>query len=121
MPGQPALLIHTKNNVYHLLFGPGQAPFPDGITLAGDGSVSLLRNRDALALAGGTWTSVSAASGERARISLNKTGSAEWDWSQGTDRLGRAAPIQYDTYGGVDHPRDCGDIVAAIEGRLSPE
>jgi len=121
VPGQPALLIHTKNNVYHLLFGPGQAPFPDGITLAGDGSVSLLRNRDALALAGGTWTSVSAANGESARISLNKTGSAEWDWSQGSDRLGRAAPIQYDTFGGVDHPRDCGDIVAAIEGRLSPE
>ncbi|MFA6241932.1 MAG: heparinase II/III family protein [Candidatus Hydrogenedentales bacterium] len=118
VPGQSALLVQTKANMYHILFGPGKAQFPDDITLEGDGAVSLLRNRGAIAFAGGTWAEASTPASGSKKISLNQPGSAELDWSRGSDQSVKACLIHYDTFGGADHPRDNGAHVFQIEGDL---
>ena len=100
VPGQAALIVKTRTNSYHILFGSGQAQFPDGVLLSGDGAVSLLRNLDAMAFAGGTWAEASAPDAGRLRISLGQPGGAELDWSSGVNQTNTACPVQYDTYGG---------------------
>ncbi|HOX36870.1 MAG TPA: heparinase II/III family protein [Candidatus Brocadiia bacterium] len=117
VPDHPALLIKAAANTYHVLFGPGKAEFPDGVVLSGDGSISLIRNAKAMAFARGTWAEV-AIGGKHLKAALSQNGSFELDWSNGIRQEKIVCPIQYDTYGGRDHPRGPAPKIIKLEGDL---
>lgn len=111
------LMLRTEANTYYLLFDGGTADFPDGVTLAADASLAVLRNRDAFAIAGGRHGRVSTNEGGIS-MSLSATGSAETDWSGETLVGEKMNCIQYDTHGGQDHRRPSSMIELTLRGNL---
>jgi len=117
VPGQNALVLKTRENTYRIKFGGDAVSFPDGLTLEGDGDVTLLRNRDALAFAGGTFAR-GAVGDAYFRLDLNAPGNAEISGSPAGPGIMKTCPIAYDTYGGSDHPRDVATLELKCEGNL---
>lgn len=111
VPGKKALLLQTRKNMYYIKFGDGAVSFPDGVTLDGDGAVTLLQNRDALAFTDGTYMYIDINDGRRIRRRLTAPGNLECDHScSPVFNEIITCPIEYDTYGGKDHPRDASKI-----------
>ncbi len=119
VPGKEALLLATRAHRYHVLLAPGAVEFPDGVTINSDASFGILRDRDAIAYAGGTELSVQCSEGN-ITARLNEKGNAWADWSGGTLTRAASPGIEYDTYCGEDHPRDTSAIVLSMEGSLPP-
>lgn len=117
VPGQNALTLKTRENTYHIKFGAGAISFRDGVTLDGDGDVTLLRNRDVVAFADGTFAHVSTGEAD-IRVSLSAPGNAEVTGSPAAPYEMKTCPIAYDTYGGADHPRDSAALELKCEGNL---
>ena len=115
--GENALILKTQGNIYYFKVGEGTVTFPDGVVLEGDANVSLLRNRDVLSFAGGTCTSVTASGGSFS-MGLNAPGCAEITCFQGTYHETKAPLLQYDTYGGNNHPRNADTLDLHKEGTL---
>lgn len=115
--GEQALVVKTRKHTYCIQFGGGTTMFADALEIASDGAVALVRDREAAAFAGGTFIGVTAPEG-RMRISLNNAGGAEADWSTGIVAADKVCPIQYDTYGGVDHRRNSAMHEVTFSGNL---
>jgi len=98
------LILKTKSNVYHVLLGPGEIAFPDGVTLKSDAEFSLVRNDDVCAFVSGTHLEMKTLQTE-AEVQLNEKGNA-WSGRAGPGDVASTPCIEYDTFGGVDHPRD---------------
>lgn len=113
--GQDALVLQTKSNTYNILLGPGTAQFPDGLTLASDAALSVLRNRDAMACAGGAHFDVTTPQGPIS-LRLSERANAWADWSHGATQSTATQCIHYDTCAGTDHPRDASSITITLEG-----
>jgi len=111
--GPRGLLLKTKSGTYHVKFGEGEVAFPDGTSLTGDAACSMVRNADAMAFSGGTTASF-ATPKETLSASLNGLGGAEADWSTDPAATTAVGPIQYDTWGGEDHPRDASSLTVAL-------
>ncbi len=114
LPGQDAVLLSTKGNTYHVLFGPGEAEFPDGLRMTGDAAFSVLRNEDACIMAGGTRLEFHSGDKTHALL-LSEAGNAWADWAQGETQRGVSSRIAYDTHGGEDHPRDASSLVLTVK------
>jgi len=111
------LLLKTKSNTYYVLTGPGTTQFPDGVTLAGDGCFSVLRNRDAIACVGGSRLDATTPEGTMSARS-SETASMWAEWPHGVLNSDKTRNIEYDTYAGEDHRRDSSAIAITIEGSL---
>ena len=98
------LMLKTKSNVYYVLLGSGEIAFPDGVTLKSDAEFSLVRNTDVFAFASGTHLEMKTSQTE-AEVHLNEKGNA-WTGGAGPGDVAYTPCIEYDTFGGVDHPRD---------------
>jgi len=112
-----ALYVKTRSSAYYVLFGKALVDFPGGVALKGDGAVSVLRNGDAVAYAGGTRLDVTTPEG-RQSVCLSERGSAEADWRQDHVHGDKVMPVHYDTYGGQDHRRPSGHLAITFEGDL---
>lgn len=117
VPGQSALFLETRENTYRIKFHGDTVQFPDGVTLDGDGDVTLLRNRDTLAFAGGTFARA-VVNDAPMRLDLNVPGNAEMTVGPAGPAEIKTCPIAYDTYGGGDHPRDTAALKLKCEGNL---
>lgn len=53
--GGDSLMVKTQSNVYYLLFGGDGAVFSDGTRVFSDGHIAVLRNRDAVFMAQGSY------------------------------------------------------------------
>jgi hypothetical protein len=115
--GGQGVVVKTKSNVYHLLFGPGRVSFADGVSLTSDGVFALLRNTNAVMLIHGTKLDVRAPEGTLS-VALGKLASLAAEFTQGTIRKEIAGDIQYDTFGGVDHLRPVPEVEVKIGGDL---
>ena len=111
------LVLKTKSHTYHLLFGPGCAHFPDGISLNGDASFTLLRDRDSLMLVHGTQLDVVSGKGSLS-VRLEELASLVAEYVNGSVRKTVSNDIQYDTYGGVNHLRPTPNIGVSVDGGL---
>jgi hypothetical protein len=115
--GGQGVVVKTKSNVYHLLFGQGRASFPDGVSLTSDGAFALLRNTNAVMLVHGTKLDVRTPEGTLS-VALEKPASLTVEFAQGTVRKEIAGDIQYDTFGGVDHFRSTPEPTVRVSGGL---
>ncbi len=115
--GAQGLLIKTKSHTYHLLFMPGRASFPDGVSLTSDAAFALLRDRDALMLVHGAELDVESAEGSLS-IRLDKPASLSAEFVNGSVKKEISGDIQYDTFGGVDHFRPVPEVKATVGGEL---
>ncbi len=98
------LMIRTRSNTYEILLAPGEAAFPHAVTLKSDAEFSLVRNADAFAFVSGTHLEMKTPETE-AEVHLNGKGNA-WSGEAGPGDVPYTPPIEYDTFNGVDHPRD---------------
>jgi Heparinase II/III-like protein len=122
-----ALTVKTASHTYHLAFGPGVAEYEDGTVLNTDAAFTLVRDSDAAVLmrdrepvlvVHATRLSVRhAADGLTVSLEEPATISANWDPDGFTVKV--AGDIQYDTYGGQDHPREAPSVEPSIGGSCS--
>lgn len=115
--GAQGLVIKTKSHNYHLLFTPGRASFPDGVSLTSDAAFALLRDRDALMLVHGTEFDVESAEGSLS-IRLDKPASLSAEFVNGSVKKEISGDIQYETFGGVDHFRPVPEVKTTVGGEL---
>lgn len=111
------LLLRTKSHTYHLLFTPGGAMFPDGVSLNSDAAFAVLRDRDAAMLVQGTQLDVKSAEGSLI-VRLDKPASLSAEFVNGAVKKTISGNIQYDTYGGVDHWRSAPEVKVTVTGDL---
>jgi len=109
--------IRTGTHTYHILFGTGEARWDDGVRLKSDSALLLLRDRNASVLIGGSTGQIETPEGNFDMISEIPLSVAA-DWSGEKLETFIAGDIQYDTYGGIDHPRPAPKVVPAITGSL---
>ena len=114
---ETSLAIETTDNRYWVLVGPGEAAFTDGTRLASDSAFSLVRNRDAVLLVNGTAALVETLEGNL-RVACEEPATVVAEYTDGEVRIDIAPVIQYDTYGGEDHPRPAPQATATWEGDL---
>jgi hypothetical protein len=112
-----SLRIQTTSHTYFVLSGAGESRFEDGVELISDAPLSVVRDNDALAMVCGTRLELRRKDKAlRVTVSAPATVSAEWNtegWHADTH-----APIQYDTYGGIDHPRTPPEVRVTLESDL---
>jgi len=132
-----ALCIKTRAATHYVLFGAGEAHFPDGLSLSSDAAFCTLRRTgtdtaessrtavcprfpsDALTFVAGTQVEVTAPEGT-VRISADAAATIEARCRDEQVTIETAPDIQYDTYGGVDHDRERPEIHVTISGDLWP-
>jgi hypothetical protein len=115
--------IQTASDVYYVLFGKGKAVFSDGVELESDGAFAALRDRDAAMLVGGKRLRAVCAEGDleliaEEPISVCAEKAAAAGKESPAEGILKSGPIQYDTYGGTDHPRPVPEVVVKIQGSL---
>lgn len=115
--GGPGVVVKTKSNVYHILFGQGRASFADGVSLTSDGVFALLRNTNAVMLVHATKLEMQTPEGTLS-VALDKPASLAAEFTQGTIKREIAGDIQYDTFGGTDHFRPVPEVVVKTGGDL---
>ena len=102
--------IQTASHVYYVLFGQGKAAFGDGVELESDGAFAVLRDRDAAMLVGGKRLRAVFAEGDLELIAeepisvCGQEKAAAAGKESPAEGILKSGPIQYDTYGGEDHP-----------------
>lgn len=111
------LRLKTKSHTYHLLFSPGRASFPDGVSLTSDAAFAVLRNRDAVMLVHGTKLEAQSGQGPLT-VRLDKPASLSAALVNGTVKQKVSGDIHYDTYGGGDHWRPVPEVKVTIDGEL---
>ena len=112
-----ALFLRTKSNTYYVLFGSGGVEFSDGVALKSNAAFSLVRQWDAVAFAGGTWTEVRSPDGHM-RVELDQKGNVAAECPDGTMVCDKTQPIHYDTFGGEDHRRPSAALAVTFAGNL---
>ena len=112
-----SLLLQTRSNTWHVLFGPGKTRFADGVSLDTDAAFALLRNRDAIFLVHGTRLDIESSAGTL-RASLDQPASLSAEYTDRTVTLETAGDIQYDTWGGRDHYRPAPPVKVSFTGTL---
>ena len=112
-------MLKTKSHTYHLIFGPGRTSFPDGVALAGDATFALIRDTNALMLVHGTLLDLETREGPLT-IRLDKPASLSAEFVNGGIKQEISGDIQYDTFGGVDHPRPVPEVKVTFTGNLWP-
>ena len=117
--GARGLMLKTKSHTYHLIFGPGRTSFPDGVALAGDATFALIRDTNALMLVHGTLVDLETREGPLT-IRLDKPASLSAEFVNGGIKQEISGDIQYDTFGGVDHPRPVPEVKVTFTGNLWP-
>ncbi len=115
--GGQSLLLKTKSNTWHMLFGPGKTRFDDGVRIETDGTFALFRNRDGVLLVHGTQLRVGSPEGDL-QINMNGTASVCAEFASYTVSLLTAGDIQYDTWGGSDHYRPAPKTLLTLGGSL---
>ena len=115
--------IQTASHVYYVLFGQGKAVFGDGVELESDGAFAVLRDRDAAMLVGGKRLRAVFAEGDleliaEEPISVCAEKAAAAGKESPAEGILKSGPIQYDTYGGEDHPRPVPKVAVMIRGSL---
>jgi hypothetical protein len=115
--GAEAVAIKTAANTYHVLCGPGQASFNDGVSIRSDAAFALLRNRDAVVCVGGTVFEAQTPEGTLT-VRCNPRVSLSAEWSAGTVTFEVSQDVQYETCGGRDLYRPAPDTVASFDGTL---
>jgi hypothetical protein len=113
------LVLKSKAHTYHLLFGPGRARFAGGVTLISDAAFTLLRDTDALMLVHGQSLEIESSKGPL-QIRLDEAASLVAEAAPGAIKQKLVGDIEYDTYGGVDHPRPVPIVRATLTGPLWP-
>lgn len=111
------LVLRSKSNTYHVLFGPGRVEFADGFTLSSDACFALVRNANAVMFIHGAAFALQSGAGDL-KIQLDKPASLAAELANGAIRQQISGDIQYDTYGGVDHPRPVPNVKVNFSGRL---
>jgi hypothetical protein len=87
------------------------------VTLTSDAAFTLLRDRDALMLVHGQSLQIECPKGPL-QIRLEEPASLVAEATAGTIKQKLAADIEYDTYGGVDHPRPAPKAKVILTGGL---
>jgi hypothetical protein len=113
------LLLKSKSHTYYLLFGPGRARFADGVALTSDAAFALWRNTDALMLVHARSLEIESPKGAL-QIRLDEAASLVAEATPNAIHQKLAGDIEYDTYGGIDHPRPAPKVTVAITGGLWP-
>jgi hypothetical protein len=113
------LALKSKTHTYHLLFGPGQARFSDGVTLTSDAAFALWRDTDALMLVHGKGMEIEFPKGPL-QVRLDEAASLVAEVTSGAISQKLAGDIEYDTYGGVDHHRPAPKVKVTLTGALWP-
>jgi hypothetical protein len=115
--GDHGAVLKTKSHTYHLLFGPGRTSFPDGVALTSDAAFALLRDRNALMIVHGTKLDVESGAGSL-KVRLDQPASLSAEFANGLVKKEISGDIQYDTFGGVDHPRPAPKVKVSVDGEL---
>ena len=115
--GADAVRIKTAANTYHILCGPGQASFADGISIRTDATFALLRNRDAVVGVGGTAVEIETPEG-RLAVRCDRRANVSAEWSAGTVVFETSGDIQYETRGGRDHYPPADRVGMHLSGSL---
>ena len=111
-----AVTVRTQAHTYHLAFGEGEARFEDGTSLVGDGSVTILRDRDAVAMVNGTSARVRA---ENGAVEIRSARRGNVCLAAGKRSCG--APVSITTVGGANtlYPLESEWQVSKAEGVFS--
>lgn len=118
-PGGRGLALKTQSNSYYLLFGKGHASFPDGTSLASDAAFTLIRGTNAMMLVHGSKVHYAAREGSLT-VELHKPASLSAELGDGVVKQQVSGDIQYDTFGGVNHPRPVPGATVVFTGNLWP-
>ena len=111
------LCIKTAANNYHMLFGPGEARFEDGVSIKSDAAFSLLRGSDAVLMAGGTRAAFRTGQGHLV-LSTPKRATVSAECKAGVVTFEIAGDIHYDTVGGQDRYRAAPAATVTFTGDL---
>jgi hypothetical protein len=117
--GGDGLELRTAENSYMLLFGSGEARFEDGSSLQTDGHLAMWRPGGSAVLIGGTTLEVRS-QGKVLNIKSDRPVTLSAEYASGKACFDTSADIQYDTRGGVDHPRPAPKATVQITGDLWP-
>lgn len=98
------LSIQTQGHCWYVVTAPGDVAFTDGTTLATDAAWAIFGSHGALAMIGGSRLDIRTGHGD---LSLQTNAPATLSMQLVDARVAQqvSADIQYDTYGGIDHPR----------------
>ncbi len=113
------LSVKTKANSYRLLWQAGNARFGDGVSIASDAAFTLLRNRDGVMLVHATRFDLDSSEGSL-HVRMTEPASLVAENRNGKIVQQISGDVQYDTYGGIDHPRPEPKSVVTIKGTLWP-
>jgi hypothetical protein len=117
LDSERSLAFKTGSHNYVALFGPGSAKMEGGTTVTSDGAFFLLRDNDSAVLIGGQVAKVETPEGEL-ELSMGARASVYVIRSDGTTSSTVSGDIQYDTYGGENHPRAIPEVALTVSGSL---
>jgi len=117
--GARGVHLQTRSHTYRLLFGAGRARFPDGVTLSSDAAFALFRDEDALLVVHGTEVEAVGKHGGL-HLQLDAPASLFAAVSPAGVQQAISGDIEYDTYGGADHPRPAPKVRVTFTGNLWP-
>lgn len=112
-----SLVLRSRSSTYHVLLGPGRAEFADGFTLASDANFVVVRDTNAVMLVHGATLTLQSGAGDL-KIQLDQPASLDAELYGGFITQKISGGIEYDTYGGVDHPRAVPNVKVDFSGRL---